>query len=193
MVEISWARPNPRWMQTRNMPNLVDLLFPAPPRSRLSSGLLVLRLIFGLAVALHGLDKMRNPFTWMGEDSWAPAVLQFLAAISECIGGAALLVGLLTPLAGFGVAATMATGAVSTHILEGDPFVRVHAPDLDEAQTLLGLPGSLVERGGSGGSWESATVYLAIAVLLMLAGPGRYSLDALIARRVHLIRRKTDE
>ena len=161
------------------------LMFPVPPGTRASIGLLVLRIVTGSALVLHGLDKMRDPFSWMGQDSWAPGFLQLLAAVSECFGGLALLIGLLTPLAALGVAATMATGVVSSHILAGDPYVRIPAPQLDAAQPLLDLPEWLVLRGGSGGAWEHATLYLAIAILLLVAGPGpgRIAIDALFAPR----------
>ena len=37
--------------------------------------------------------------------------------------------------------------------------------------------------GWQGGSWELAAVYLAAVTLLLMAGPGRFSLDALLFGR----------
>jgi len=124
-----------------------------------STGLLLLRVVAGLAFIFHGYDKIRNPFAWMGPDADVPGVLQALAAVSEFGGGIAWIVGLLVPLASFGLACTMAV-AVWTHAkLMGDPFVASQA---------------------GGGSYELAAVYLAVAVLLLLAGPGRFSLDQML-------------
>lgn len=125
-------------------------------------GLLVLRIVAGAALMLHGLPKIQAPFGWMDArgPSGVPGVFQFLAAFSEFFGGLALIVGLLTPLAALGIAFTMAVGAVMGHISRGDPFVN--------------------PPGRQGGSWEPAAGYFAIALLLMLVGPGVLSLDALL-------------
>ena len=120
--------------------------------SRASLGLLALRVFAGVALMFHGWGKIQKPFGWMGPDAPVPSILQALAALSEFGGGLALVLGLLTPLAMLGVLCTMAFAA-STHISRGDPFV-------------------------GRGSWELAGVYFAVAVCLLLAGPGRYSLDA---------------
>lgn len=150
--------------------------------ARLSLALLLLRVVTGLALFLHGLPKMgRGPFGWMGPDSWAPPFLQFLAAFSECFGGLALIVGLLTPLAALGIAITMAVAAFVVHVAGGDPFVRLFGGP--EAVSLLNLPQSLVQVGGRGGSWELAAMFFAAAFVLLLAGPGRYSLDAALFGR----------
>jgi putative oxidoreductase len=125
---------------------------PALPES-VSIGLLILRLVAGLAFVFHGWGKIQNPFQWMGPDSGTPAVFQFLAAFSEFAGGLAWIAGLLTPIASLGIGATMLV-AIWTHmIVRGDPFV--------------GKP-----------SYELAAIYFCIATLLFLTGPGKYSIDS---------------
>lgn len=118
-----------------------------------SIGLLLLRLVVGGAFVLHGLPKIQKPFSWMGDAF--PGFLQALAALSEFGGGLALILGLLTPVAMFGLICTMIV-AVFTHVMRGDPWV------------------------GQGGSYELAALYLMIGLLFVLLGPGRFSLDALL-------------
>jgi putative oxidoreductase len=131
--------------------------FQPHPLPRLASaGLLLVRLVAGLAFMFHGYGKIQNPLGWMGADSSIPGLLQALAAIAEFGGGMAWMLGALTPLASFGLACTM-VGAVWLHaVVIGDPFV----------------------PQGPGGSYELASIYLCFAVLLLLTGPGRYSLDS---------------
>jgi putative oxidoreductase len=129
-------------------------------------GLLVLRLVMGAAFALHGWPKVQNPFAWMGPQASVPGFLQGLAALAEFGGGLALVVGLLTPLASFGIACTMIVAVGLVHVPNGHPFV--------------GKPG--------GPSFELAAVYLAAAVAFLLVGPGEFSLDALLFGR--LLRRE---
>jgi putative oxidoreductase len=126
---------------------------PLPPRA--SVGLLVLRLVAGLAFMHHGWGKIQNPFAWAGPDSAYPAFLLGLAALSEFGGGLAWILGLLTPLASFGIACTMAVATYLHAVVMKDPFV----------------------PSGPGGSYELALLFLCLAVLFSLAGPGRYSLD----------------
>jgi len=134
------------------------MLFPEPSSRGVHAALLVLRLVAGAAFIKHGLPKIQNPFGWMGSESGMPGVLQALAAISEFGGGIAWMLGALTPLASLGILSTMAVAAAK-HIGRGDPFV------------------------GRGGSYELALVYLCIALLLIVAGPGRYSIDAWLRKR----------
>ncbi len=120
-------------------------------------GLLLVRLIFGAGIMLHGWGKIQHPFSWMGPDSHVPGILQFLAALSEFGGGLALILGLLTPLAMFGLACTMLYAIFMVHLPRGDSFIA---------------------RGPGSGSYELAAAYLGITLLMLLTGPGAYSLDA---------------
>lgn len=117
--------------------------------------LLILRIVFGTAMALHGWGKIQSPFNWMGPDAAVPGFLQGLAALSEFGGGIAVAIGLVTVLASLGMVCTMLV-AVGLHaVVMGDPF--------------LTRPG--------GGSYELAAIYLCISLFLMTSGPGKHSLD----------------
>jgi len=60
-----------------------------------SAGLLLLRVVMGIAFLFHGWPKIQNPLGWMGPESPVPAIFQALAALAEFGGGMALIVGLL--------------------------------------------------------------------------------------------------
>src|SRR5829696_2137519 len=100
-----------------------NFLFGYWPSTRASVGLLVLRIIFGSGIVLHGLPKIQAPFSWMGPTAPFPGFLQAAAALSEVAGGVALIIGLLTPLAALFIAITMLVGAFTVHIPAGQPFV----------------------------------------------------------------------
>lgn len=125
------------------------------------AALLLVRVVVGLAMILHGWSKIQHPFGWMGADSTMPAVLQSLAAVSEFGGGMALISGLLVPLASFGIACTMAVAFYTMAFKMSAPFV----------------------AASRGPSSELPAVYFCIAVLLIALGPGRYSLDRLFFGR----------
>lgn len=127
-----------------------------------SVGLLLLRLVVGVAFLFHGWPKMQTPLGWMPPEASVPGILQALAALAEFGGGIALILGLLTRLASLGIAAVMVVAIGMVHVPNGDPFV---------------------SQGGP--SYELAAVYLACAVLFLLLGPGRISLDALIFGKLH--------
>jgi putative oxidoreductase len=155
-----------------------------------SMGLLVLRLLAGSAMALHGAPKMLTPTSWMGPDSPVPGVLQLLAAVAEFGGGIAWVLGLVTPLATLGVVVTMLVGIVIGHLAIGDPFIRLSVAGVPPGLGIpfAGLPTWLVRAGGrsaaavGSGSSELATLFTAISALLLLTGPGRFSLDAVLSR-----------
>jgi putative oxidoreductase len=122
-----------------------------------SSGLLALRLVMGVAFALHGWPKIQHAFEWMGPQAPVPGVLQAAAALAEFGGGIALVLGLLTRIAALGIGAVMVVAMGMVHIPHGDPFVSVGGP-----------------------SCELPAVYLACAVVFLLLGPGRLSADACV-------------
>ena len=136
-------------------------LFAVPEQSMpLSAALLALRVLAGCAFVIHGWPKLQHPLSWMGPSSSTPGVLQGLAAVAEFFGGLGWMVGALTPLASFGIASTMVVAVVRHAVLKGDPFVAQEGP-----------------------SWELAALYLCVALVLIAAGPGRYSLDAAVQLR----------
>lgn len=123
---------------------------------RAALGLLLLRVVTGVAMVIHGWPKIQNAFHWMdkpGAPSPMPGIVQALAALGEFGGGLGLLFGCLTLPACFGIAAVMLGAIFTAHA--GDPWIK---------------PG--------GKSFELASLYLLIAAVVALLGPGIYSLDA---------------
>jgi putative oxidoreductase len=141
---------------------IVNLFKPAPLPLRAASGVVVLRLVAGLAFMFHGWGKIQDPFGWMGEGAAIPGFFQMLAAVAEFFGGLAWILGALTPLASLGLTCTMSVAVWFHAVKLGDPFVA---------------------KGPGGGSYELAAVYLCVSLLLLLAGPGRFSLDRLLFGR----------
>jgi len=139
-----------------------NIFIPPQLSVRLSLGLLILRLVAGLAFMFHGYGKIQSPFNWMGPTATIPGAFQALAAIAEFGGGLAWILGLLTPLASFGLLCTMAVAVRLHAFVMHDPFVA---------------------KGPNQGSYELAAVYLCISLLFLLAGPGSFSLDRLIFRK----------
>lgn len=121
------------------------------------AALLFIRIVVGLAFVMHGWGKIQHPFDWMPAGSPVPAFFQFLAALSEFGGGLALIAGLLTRLGCLGMAITMVVASSMHMFVMKDPFVNLT---------------------GQGGSYELALVYLSIAVLFVVNGAGKFSIDA---------------
>ncbi|MEZ4704008.1 MAG: DoxX family protein [Bdellovibrionota bacterium] len=127
-----------------------------PTGTKVSLVVLMVRFVAGLAFVMHGFPKIQNPMGWMGPEATVPGVFQFLAALSEFIGGMFWMVGLLTPLASVGIFCTMSVAIYFHAMVHGDPFV------------------------GRGASYELALVYLTISMLLYTFGPGKFSADRIL-------------
>lgn len=138
-----------------NKATLLRLFQPTPQTTTASAALVLLRLVAGSAMILHGWGKIQSPMSWMGPEASVPGVFQFLAALSEFGGGIAWIIGLVMPLASFGMLCTMIVATYMHAVINGDPFV-----------------------GQGGPSYELALLYLVISVVFIAVGPGKFSADA---------------
>ncbi|HEX7323214.1 MAG TPA: DoxX family protein [Mycobacterium sp.] len=125
------------------------------------TALLILRLVLGLTLAAHGLNKFfgggRIPGTarWFAGIGMKPGTFNALAAAcTETTAGLGLAAGLLTPIPAAGFVAVMSVAAWTVH--------RPH--------------GFFILNEG----WEYVAVLATGAVVVATLGPGRYSLDQLI-------------
>jgi putative oxidoreductase len=122
--------------------------------------LVTLRLVVGLLVAGHGVQKL---FGWFGGHGLAttsrflesmgfrPAsAWALLGAAAETAGGVLFAVGLFSPLGSIGIGAAMAIA-----------ITKIHWPKL----------------WASNGGFEYPLVNLAVAVAVGIVGPGAYALD----------------
>lgn len=132
-----------------------DIFSSFPAGGAGAAALLILRVFVGVAFLFHGYGKIVDVPAFASEFGMPSAVAAF-AAYTQFVGGLLLIVGLLTPLAGSAVAATM---AVATFVLirRGEPFIAPH-----------------------GHSWEASSFYLVASVAVSLLGPGLISFDALL-------------
>jgi len=130
-------------------------------------GLFVLRVAIGVCFVIHALGKlgvvgtgnMEGFASWLGELGVPfPEVQARIAMLSELLGGAALTVGLLTRPACLLLIATMVVAGRVGH--RGAGYLITNDP-----------PGA------------EYTINLAVVcVLVLLAGPGAFSLDFLLTR-----------
>ena len=121
-------------------------------------GILLIRLIVGLAFAGHGAQKL---FGWFGGGGpqgtagflaslgyRAPAAMAIFAGLSELGGGLLLAAGFLTPLAALALSTVMLNAIVTVQW-----------------------------RKGFLGGWELDSTFMAVAIAVTITGPGRISLD----------------
>lgn len=152
-----------------SVPSVSPIASLAFPRSRTDRptdvGLVVARVVLGAVFVAHGAQKL---FGWWGgggidgtgamfeQTGLSPGEpLAVLAGSGEFFGGILIALGLLTRLGAFSVGTSMVVAIVSLH-----------------------LPGPFLD------GYEFPLTLLGAAVLLLLAGPGRFSLDALLRDRI---------
>jgi len=127
-------------------------------------GLLLLRLVVGLALAAHGSQKLFGWFGGGGLDGTAGHMeglgfvpgrrAALMAGLAEAGGGLLLALGAATPLAAAMLVGVMTTAIVSVHLKQG----------------------FFVMQGG----YEYPLVLATAALSVALTGPGRASIDALL-------------
>ena len=157
------------------MDSILDLLaalypsFTAGPQGYM---LLAFRVVVGLLFILHGLPKLKNLNTW-SQALGAPLPLCFLSAGFMELGGTGLILGLLTPFASLSILASMLY-ALGLEIMNGDPLV---APDPYELGEYYEGPNG---DKGEPPSMEKALMFTLMLTLIIVFGPGAYSVDALL-------------
>ncbi len=136
-----------------------------------SSLLTVLRIALGVVMLPHGLQKAMGWFGGYGYTGTMgffasigiPAVLGFLAIAAETAGSIALITGITTRIAAFGVGTTLLV-----------------------ASTMHKANGFFMNWNGQqkGEGIEFHLLGIAIAVALIIGGAGRFSVDRAIAKKV---------
>jgi putative oxidoreductase len=129
--------------------------------------LLILRLFLGVCFIVHGLGKLGivGPGNMSGFVGWLrslgvpyPAVQARVAMLCELMGGVLIALGLLTRVAALLVCATMLVAAVIGH--KGGGYLITNSPPGNEYALNLAM----------------------LMVVVVLLGPGNYSLDYLLLR-----------
>ena len=116
--------------------------------------LFILRVWFGLEMAFaHGWPKMQKvisgEFEFGDPIGVGPTLSLILAASAEFIGGLLIALGFFTRLATIPYIITMLVAALLVHYANGDPWGRIANP----------------------------LNYAIVAIAILIAGPGRFSLD----------------
>lgn len=127
------------------------------PNTQADVGKLVLRLVLGITVLLHGVAKLRggvDPIQGMLTAHGLPAVLAYGALLGEVVGPLLLISGFYARIGALLVAINMLFAIGLAHV---------------------GQLGMLNEQGG----WalELQGMFLGSAIALVLLGPGRYSVN----------------
>src|SRR6516165_5413261 len=142
-----------------------------------------LRLIVGYGFMEHGFVKLAR-----GLDAF-PAILQtigvpaphlmgWLTIFIEIVGGLAVLLGALVPLASIPMAVVLLVAMFTVHLPYGFSSIKLQAVTAAGAQ--FGPPG-----------FETDLLYLACLAALVLGGSGPLSIEGLLAKRREITRPST--
>jgi len=132
--------------------------------------LLILRVLLGLVFFPHGMSKLTTMFGGYGFEGTMgffttklgiPAVFAFLAIMAEGAGWLGLVTGLLTRVAAFGIAMNMAVAVYMMHWQNG---------------FFMNWFGNQKGEG-----YEFHILVIAIALVLIIKGGGKWSADKAIA------------
>jgi putative oxidoreductase len=136
---------------------------------------LFLRLAAGAGFVNHGWAKLSKGPEHFGALLQQlhvpfPQLMAWISALTELLGGLALLAGLLVSLTAIPLICTMLVAMFTIHIHYG--FSAVKTIGLTAKGPVFGPPG-----------YEINLIYIAALLALLLLGAGRYSLDAILAKR----------
>jgi putative oxidoreductase len=135
-----------------------------------STATAILRLVLGVVFFAHGAQKMLGWFGGFGFSGTMgfftgpmhiPALFAFLAIAAEFFGGLGLILGFLTRIAAFGIAATMLVAIGMVHSNFG---------------FFMNWSGNQKGEG-----FEYHLLVLAMTAFLMIRGAGAFSVDRAIA------------
>ncbi len=127
-----------------------------------------LRLLLGIAFLVHGLPKLGGHASFVGMLQHlgfpAPGLMAWVATLVECLGGLALLLGALLPLAAALLTIEMLVAMFTVHLPHGFGAVNVTAMTPQGPQ--FGMPGA-----------ELNLLYIAGLLSLLIGGAGPLSVD----------------
>ena len=134
-----------------------------------------LRLIVGLGFMQHGYAKLaRGPESFVAIlhalGTPAPALLAWATIGVELLGGLAVVLGVLIPLASLPMAVVLLVAIWTVHLPNG--FSSIKLLSVDAAGAHFGQPG-----------YETDLLYLAGLIALVLGGSGPLALDRLLLRK----------
>lgn len=151
------------------------------------------------------LDNMESTINWFGNADWGlglpfPALLAWLATLTEAVGAVALLIGLGVRWVSIPLMITMIVAAVTVHLQNGWLAIAegsgIFASErtlgaidrLDRAKDILREHGNyswLTENGSFvvlNNGIEFAATYFIMLLVLFFYGPGKASLDYFIEK-----------
>lgn len=137
----------------------------------------VARIVLGIVFFPHGAQKALGWFGGHGfsgtmgfftEQMHIPALFAFLAIAAEFAGAIGLITGFLSRLAAFGIAANMVVATLFVHSANG---------------FFMNWSG---DQKGEG--FEYHLLALGLALVVMIAGAGKWSIDSALSRRLETTR-----
>ena len=134
-----------------------------------------LRLIVGYGFMEHGFAKLARgfdtfPTILQALGVPAPHLIGWLTILVEILGGLAVLLGALVPLASVPMAVVLVVAIVTVHLPYGFSSIKLQAVTTAGAQ--FGPPG-----------FETDLLYLACLAALVLGGSGPLAIEGLLAKR----------
>jgi putative oxidoreductase len=140
----------------------------------------ILRVTLGVVMFPHGAQKLlgQTALGWFGGPGFAgtmnmftqkmgiPAVFAFLVIITESLGSLGLIVGFLTRVAAFGIFCIMLVAIAMVHWPNG---------------FFMNWQGNQPGEG-----FEYHLLVIGIAIVLIIWGGGRWSVDRIVARGIRI-------